>query len=200
MSAPTTPLGGILCFPALFKPKAATEQAEPRYSCMLIFPPALHETPEYKQLRAEIAKAGREKWGDRFDTMSRNGELNLALKPCTHKGKHEKYKGFDIPGATFVGPWSKNRPYVVDAQLNDIHESEANEKAYPGCLARVTYRAFAYDTSGNKGVALALDNVQITDATGERLDGKVHAKSQFGALAPTGGGSAPEMADDDLPF
>ena len=62
-------------------------------------------------------------------------------------------------------------------------------------MGRVSYRAFPYDASGNKGVGLGLVNIQITDMTTPRLDGRKNAQDEFDKV----GGGSPDM-DDEIPF
>lgn len=181
---------GVISFPHLFNPKPPAPGADPRYSMTLIFDEAAQKTDEYKDLRAAVLEAARAKWGDKADGMIRNGSIRMPIRDADEKN----YAGYE-EGCKFVNFWSKQAPGIVDGKLNDVLD---REYVYPGALGRVTYKPFAYDTSGNRGVSLGLQNVQVTDVSTPRLDGRTAAKDDFGATAS----GEPEMAgaDDDMPF
>jgi hypothetical protein len=54
------------------------------------------------------------------------------------------------------------------------------DEIYAGVKARASVRFYAYDTNGNRGVAVALGNVQKT-GEGQRLDGRMKAEDEFTA-------------------
>jgi hypothetical protein len=189
----TSPFG-VFSFPHLFVPKAPSPGAEERYSTILLFDHVAQNTPEYKQMRKAVADAAAEKWGGKGLDMLKNGQLRTPFRDASEKAG---YAGF-TDGKIFVNFWTKSKPGVIDGQLNDL----APEDCYPGMVGRVTYSAFAYDNSGNRGVSLFLGNVQITDLTTPRLDGRIAANKDFDATDMavadmTNGGTA---LDDELPF
>ncbi len=106
----------------------------------------------------------------------------------------KSYKGYDMVGGKFISPWTKTKPGLVDAQRNEIM---VPEDIWAGQLARATVSPFPYNTSGNKGVSFALNNLQICRTDGERLDGRMKAQDEFDDF--TGPGAA-VMADDEIPF
>lgn len=183
---------GVLSFPHLFKARAPAPGADPRFSVNLIFTEDAQKTDAYKLLRQRIVEAAREKWGAKADEMFQKGTLRSPLRDASEKD----YSGYDAPGAKYANFWSKQPPGVVDGRLEDVIDPSY---VYPGCLGRVNYNAFAYDTSGNKGVALGLVHMQITDVTTPRLDGRVAANKAFDPVGDGGSGAA-TGTDDDLPF
>lgn len=188
-----TPLGGVCSFPNLFTPRVPkNNQGDPRFSVVIIFNPDVQSDPAYKALKQAIVTAAKDKWGDMAVDMLKEGSLRNPLRDASKKDGD--YAGYDQPGATFANFWTKQRPAIVDAQVQDVIDKEY---VYPGCLIRVSYNAFAYDVPGNQGVGLGLSNVQVTDVTTPRLDGKASAKAQFDPVGSTGAGAG---ADDDLPF
>lgn len=188
--SPTSPIG-TLSFPALFKPKAPSPGADERYSVVLIFDPAAQATPEYKAMKKAVMDAATAKWGAKAADMIRNGQVRMPFRDAAEKSQWPGYHD----GHVFINPWSKQKPDVIDGRLQDVVPSDV----FPGCKGRVTYSVFAYETSGNKGVSFGLNNVQITDFTGERLDGKKKGSQDFDAMDGDDG-SSNQMEEDDLPF
>ena len=86
------------------------------------------------------------------------------------------YEGYR-KGDTYVSPWSKNKPGIVDARRQDIL---LPEEVWSGQLARANVTPFAWAHSGRKGVSLGLNHLQIIESTGrQRLDGRPTAGSAF---------------------
>jgi len=181
---------GVFSFPNFFKPRPASPGADPRYSVVIIWDKEAQKTEEYKVLRQNILDVAVEKFGDKAPEMLKTGQLRSPIRPCKDKAQ---YSGYDVEGGMFASFWTKQPPGVVNAKLTDIIDQN---EAYAGCLGRVTYTAFAYDTGGNKGVSLLMNNAQVTDATTPRLDGRAKASAEFDQVA------APASAelDDELPF
>ena len=185
-----TPIG-ILSFPHLFSPRPRAAGGEPVYNCSLLFDHNAQRDPAYEALRRAVReeiddKCGPGKSSDR-DFMR---TLRSPFRPCSEKS----YSGYDIEGGTFISPWTKSRPGVVDAQRNEILVAE---DVWAGQLVRATVSPFYYNTSGNKGVSFALNNLQICRTDGPRLDGRRSATQDFDDY--TGPGAA-VMADDEIPF
>jgi hypothetical protein len=65
---------------------------------------------------------------------------------------------------------------VVDASLNPIITAD---EFYSGCYGRASISFYAYNTSGNKGIAAGLNNIQKLE-DGERLAGGSSAEEDFG--------------------
>jgi len=162
---------GTLAFPTLFEARAVPgSNNEPRFSCTLIFDEAAQKKPEFKALQDEILNAANERFpGNRGN--------HKALRMPIRKGeeKSEKYQGFD-PGTVFISAWTKERPGLVDRNRNEIL---TKAEVWAGQLARIRVRPFAYDTSGNKGVGLMLEGVQIVKADMPRIDGRKSAAEVF---------------------
>jgi hypothetical protein len=78
---------------------------------------------------------------------------------------------------------NKSKPGIVstypgpDGKPTPIDDTNA---IYAGCRVRASLRAYAYDVSGNKGVAFSLGNLQKL-ADGDRLDGRKRAEDEFEA-------------------
>jgi hypothetical protein len=84
----------------------------------------------------------------------------------------------------FINATSKNKPGIVDKDLNQVLDST---EVYSGCYGRVNVNFYAFDVSGNRGIACGLNHVQKT-ADGEPLAGGVSVEDAF----------AEDLDDDDM--
>ena len=154
-------------FPAVFAPRSAMEGQEAKYSIMMLFP----KTVDVKPLRELVRAAIIEKWGPD------NTKWPKALRLPFRDGKEKDYDGFG-PDIMFCTASSKMKPGVVDQKVQPIIEPS---EFYGGCYARATITAFAYDVSGNRGVAFGLRNVQkLRD--GEPFGGKSKPENDFDSI------------------
>jgi len=167
MAALNTPYA-TLTFPNIFTPRPRFEGQDPVYNCNLIFDPAQQKSPAYKALQDACIQAARKKWGD-----------NVNLKTITmpfHDAGQKTYDGYHA-GHTYISPWSKAKPGVVDTNRQDIL---LPEEVWSGQLVRANVAAFAWDASGKKGVSFGLNHLQIIQSEGrQRLDGRPAAASAF---------------------
>jgi hypothetical protein len=169
-------------FPAVFKPKAFGE-GEPKYSIVMLFDKKKADLSALKKAYAEAATA---KWGDKSKWPK---NLRNPFRDGDEKAETEGYEG-----CTFISASSKQRPGLVDQQLNPILTEDA---FYGGCYARATLTAFAYDWMGNKGVSFGLQNIQkIRD--GEAFSGRKRAEDDFEALEGVETDSEKDTNADDL--
>lgn len=155
-------------FPNIFKPgKVLQAGAEPKYGLTMLFP----KGADLAKLRKAAEEAAVEKWGA--------GKVPKGLRSPFRDQSEKEFEGYEA-GAVFINATSKQRPGLVDAQVQEIIEER---DFYPGCYARATVRAFAYDQAGNKGVAFGLQNVQKT-RDGDPLGGRTRPSDDF---EPVGG-------------
>jgi hypothetical protein len=183
-----TPIG-VLCYPTLFTPRPVAQGAEPRYGCDLLFDQAAQKTPEFQALRKAVSQAIDAKWPGKSADKDFVSKLALPFRKTSEKPDKAGYK--DIPGGVFIKPWSKNKPGVVDKFVQPV---TVPSDVWAGQTARASVNAFAYDQGGNKGVSFGLNNLQICDTSGLRLDGRKPATEDFDSL----GGDMPD--DDEPPF
>lgn len=162
-------------FPNVFrtaKPMAGSTQ-EPKYGITMLFP----KGADLSALKKATEDACVEKWGADKAKWPKN-----LRSPFRDQGEKD-YEGYE-EGAVFINATSKQKPGVVDANLNDIIDEA---EFYAGCYARASINAFAYDTAGNRGVAFGLNNVQkLKD--GEPLGGRTRPEDDFEPVASTDGG------------
>ena len=165
-----------LSYAHLFEPYGMDGQ-EAKYSVSVIIPKTDTETLKAIKEATELAKKnGVSKW---------NGKVPANLKTPLRDGDTERPDDEAYAGCYFLNASSKNRPGVVDQNVQPV--MDANE-VYSGCYARVSINFYAFNASGNKGIAAGLGNVQKLE-DGEPLGGFTRAEDDFDSV---------ETAEDDF--
>jgi hypothetical protein len=139
---------------------------DPNYSLILVFDAKkLERDPAWAKLRAGVTAAAMEKFtAAGVKDLQRRGKLAL---PWRDGVEYEQYGPPFEEGTKFITIKSRNPPGVVDERSRPILKQQ---DFYPGCLARASCLPWAFDTKGNKGITLLLNNVQKA-GDGERLAG-----------------------------
>ena len=167
MSAINTPYA-TLSFANLFTPRPRGEDGKPVYNCVLIFDPTQQKSPAYKALQDACIAAAKKEFGD-------NVPLKNVMMPFKDAGE-KAYDGYH-PGDTYISPWSKNKPGIVDRNREDIL---LPEEVWSGQLVRANVVPFAWTHTGKKGVSFGLNHVQVIESEGrQRLDGRPSPGSAF---------------------
>ena len=187
-----TPIG-ISSFTHLFEPRAPAENRDPRFSVNVILSPEAQKLPEWTAIKRAVLDVAKDRFGEQAGQLIQQGSLRLPWRSATDKD-YDGYKGTP-DGTIFINPWSQQKPGVIDGRLQPIIDPS---DVWAGQLVRVTVTPFAYENSGNRGVGLSLNNVQIVKKDMPRLDGRLPAEAEFDAVD----GDEPEtaMADDEIPF
>lgn len=98
-----------------------------------------------------------------------------TLKLPLRDGDAERPDDEVYKGCYFVNANSTTAPQIVDKNVQPILDQN---EVYSGCYARVSINFYAFNSSGNKGIACGLGNIQkIRD--GEPLSGKSSAEDDF---------------------
>lgn len=139
---PLSPIGRV-SFPSVFEPTAMSEGQDKKYSVTLLFP----KGTDLKALKELAKKTASEKWPKGLPANFRT--------PFRDGGEKEQLDGYE-EGVTFVKFSGKYKPEVIDQKKQPIGADDF----YAGCWGRLTYTCYAYDNSGNKGVAFGLVNIQ----------------------------------------
>lgn len=149
---------------------SAIEGNEPKYSVSVIVSKNDKETLRaIKEAVEEAKEAGKGKW---------NGKIPPVLKTPLRDGDVERPDDEAYAGCYFFNASSKNKPGVVDENVQPILDQS---EVYSGCYARVAVNFYAYNANGNKGVAAGLGNIQkIKD--GDSLGGVTRAEDDFEAV------------------
>lgn len=165
-----------LSYAHLLEPTAIEEGQDKKYSVSLIIPK--DDTVTLKKIEAAVAAAkdqGKTKWG---------GKVPAKLKLPLRDGDEERPDDEAYKNSFFLNCSSKTKPQIVDKALNEIIDAD---QVYSGMYARVSLNFYPFDTSGNRGIAVGLGNVQKL-ADGGPLSGRTSAADDF----------AEEFEDDDL--
>ena len=144
----------------------------PKYSVSLIIPKS--DTATVNKIKAAIQAAYEE--GEA--KLKGNGKTVPALsilKTPLRDGDLERPDDEAYKNAYFINANSGTAPGIVDADLNPIL---TRSEVYSGVYGRASITFYAFNSSGNKGIACGLNNLQkIRD--GEPLGGKASAESDF---------------------
>lgn len=154
----------------VFEPHAIEEGQDKKYSVSLLIPKTDKKTLNAIKKAIEAAKvAGAPKWG---------GKVPANLKMPLRDGDVDRPDQEEYAGMYFVNANSTNKPGLVDANVQPIMDST---ELYSGCYGRASVNFYAYNVSGNKGIACGLNNIQkLRD--GETLGGRSRAEDDFDAV------------------
>lgn len=162
-----------LSYAQLFEPKSING-SDPKYSVSLII--SKEDTQTLKVVENAIQAAVEAGKQEKFKGSIKG--LKLPLRDGDEERDDEAYAN-----AMFLNANSneKNPPQVV-SRFRDPETGKprllTEEDVYSGCYANVTVNFYAFNTSGNRGVAVGLGNVQKTK-DGERLAGGASAADEF---------------------
>ncbi|AGL03759.1 DUF2815 family protein [Desulfoscipio gibsoniae] len=144
----------------------------PKFSVSLIVPKS--DTKTVAKIKAAIEAAYRE--GEA--KLKGNGKTVpplSAIKTPLRDGDTERPDDPAYANAYFVNANSTTAPGIVDADRQPILE---RSEVYSGVYGRASINFYAYNSSGNRGIACGLNNLQkIRD--GEPLGGKSRAEDDF---------------------
>lgn len=153
----------------VFEPHSIEEGQTKKYSVAILIPKKDKKTlDKIKEAVKAAAEAGKVKLG---------GKIPANMKQPLRDGDEERPDDENYAGCMFLNASSTNKPGLVDAELNPIM---SKEDFYSGCYGRASINFYAFNTSGNKGVAAGLNNIQKLE-DGENLGGGgASAESDFG--------------------
>ena len=174
---------GRFAFVTIITPKAMPGQAnaEPKYSVRIVFDPKT----DVSNVVESIVEAAQEKWGEKAKEMLKSGALR---NPLRRQAEKSHIQGHGTEGY-YIDLRNNEAPGVVDSKANPILD-KTQVKA--GMLGRASYRCYAYDKAGNKGVGIGLGNLQVLRDDGTRWDGRTEATDDFEAMAGDDGFEAQE--------
>lgn len=161
-----------LSYANVWTPRAANEGSEPKYSASIIIPKSDTATVDAIKKAIEVAiQEGVGKFGGKIPPRT---TLKLPLRD----GDEERPDDEAYKNAYFLNATSKLAPGIVDKHVQPILD---HSEVFSGVYARVSLNFYAFNTSGNRGVACGLGNIQkIRD--GEPLGGKTAPSADFGSI------------------
>ena len=153
----------------VWEPKSINGGA-PKYSVSLIIPKS--DTKTVSKIQAAIEAAYRE--GEaKLKGNGKSVPALSAIKTPLRDGDTERPDDPAYAGAYFVN--ANSAPGIVDADRQPIL---TRSEVYSGVYGRASITFYAFNSSGNRGIACGLNNLQkIRD--GEPLGGKASAESDF---------------------
>lgn len=158
----------------LFEPRKDENGENGKYSMCVLIPKA--DTAAINMFK-EICEAAKEKgknskWGGKIP-----GRLSVPLRDGD-----EEDKGPEFEGMMFFNCSAKNKPGVRILENGQIVEALDETDVYAGAWGAITVNAFPYDSNGNKGIGIGLNNV-IKTRDDERLAGGSSAEQDFSDMA-----------------
>lgn len=152
----------------VFEPTAIEEGQTKKYSISLIISKQDKKTVEKVQAAVKLAlEQGKAKLG---------GKIPANYKNPLRDGDTERPDDEAYQDAYFINASSTRKPGIVDADLEPLMDQD---EFYSGCFGRASVNFYAFNVSGNKGVAAGLQNLQKTK-DGDRLSGGASAADDFG--------------------
>ena len=147
-----------LAFPELETPKKMEGSAgEPKYSCTLLFPVGADLTV----LNQAAADAARAKFGQGVN-------LKSLRRPFREQGDKD-FDGFEA-GAVYINCSSQYKPPIFSETKEKLEATDP--RVYAGMWVRAKVTCYAYDQTGNKGVAFGLVSLQrLADAEPFKVGG-----------------------------
>jgi hypothetical protein len=167
-----TPVG-LLAFPHLFTPRPRAEGKTPDFNATLIFDVDAQMTPEFRAMQTAVNELAHEKAAKYVQSLTYPWRAGAE--------KAEIYPGVFGSDDIYVSPWSSYRPGIVDRDGNVIEDPQA---VWGGQTARMQIHPFFWEVSGKRGISFGLDNVQVVDIDGPRLDGRIGAQQAFAQAPP----------------
>lgn len=159
----------------VWEPKSINGGA-PKFSVSLIIPKS--DTKTVEKLKAAIEAAYKE--GEaKLKGNGRSVPPLTAIKNPLRDGDVERPDDAAYANAYFVNANAMTAPGIVDADCNPILQ---RSEVYSGVYGRASISFYAFNSSGNKGIACGLNNLQkLRD--GDPLGGKASAESDFATAA-----------------
>lgn len=159
-----------LSYVHVFEPSSVEEGGDKKYSVSLIIPKS--DTDTLTKVRAAIkaaAELGKVKLG---------GKIPANLKQPLRDGDEERPDDAAYADSFFMNCSSKTKPVVLDRSKKVI---EDKDEVYSGCYGRASINFYAFNTSGNKGIAAGLNGIQKLE-DGEALGGRGNVANDFDDL------------------
>jgi len=152
----------------VWEPTAIEEGQDKKYSVSLIIPKKDKKTIAAINAAIDNAKEiGKVKLG---------GKIPNNLKTPLRDGDIDRSDDDNYADCFFINANCKTKPGLVDEDVNPIMNQD---ELYSGCYGRASITFYAFNTSGNKGIACGLNNLQKLE-DGDPLGGRSSAASDFG--------------------
>lgn len=178
---------------ALFSPRdpmpGSDATKKPRYQITLLYPKDKAEAL-LRPLMESAVKVADGKWPGKGLSIVKNMRYKVVRDGDADYPDDPTFRGMYYVKASTEADPKRRPPTVIDAHKNHVLDDEG---AYSGCTFNVSVRLYPFDRSGNRGVGIGLNNVQVVKR-GVRLDGRKAAEEEFSEVegddigTPSGGG------------
>lgn len=162
----------------IFEPHSMQEGQDAKYSVSLIIPKS--DTSTIQAVEKAIEEAKETGKSNKF-----GGKIPANLKTPLRDGDIEREDDPNYQDAYFLNASSKQAPGIIDQ--NKIRLTDPGT-VVSGDYIRASLNFYAFNTNGNKGIAVGLNNIQLVEK-GEPLGGASAAEDDFDEL---------DTEDDDL--
>lgn len=158
----------------LFEPRKDENGENAKYSMCVLIPKTDTATINMVKdvIEAAKVKGKNSKWGGKVP-----GRLGNPLRDGDEEDKGEEFEGM-----MFFNCSAKQKPGVRILEGGQIVEALDESDVYAGAWGAITINAFPYDSNGNKGIGIGLNNV-IKTRDDERLAGGSTAEQDFADMA-----------------
>ena len=152
-------------------PKAIGDNATPKYSVSCIIK---KDSPDVDKVKAAIRLAY-EEGESKLKGTSKSVPAFEAIKNPLRDGDLERPGDPAYAGCYFINANAKDAPGIIDKNKQPIID---HSEIYSGVKGRVSITFFAFNNSGNRGIACHLNNLQKWE-DGEPLGSKASAEADF---------------------
>lgn len=134
----------------IFNKRSFDPSQDEKFSMSILIPKKDKAT--LKKIKSAVDNAkelGKQKWG---------GKVPSNLKTPLRDGDEERAdEAAEYTDMYFLNATSNIKPGIVDKNCNEILD---NTEVYSGCWGRVSINFYPFNSNGNKGIAVGLQNVQ----------------------------------------
>ena len=129
------------------------------------------------QIKATITAAVNKGIADNKFTKEQARSLRIPLRDGSAEYKTGN-RGKEYDGHFFMNANNKRKPGVVRKDGDNTIPITDPDEFYSGCTGHVHVTLYAYNTAGNRGIGVSLNNImKISD--GDRFDGRKSASDAF---------------------
>ena len=135
----------------IFKSRSFQQGQDEKFSICLLIPKKDKKTVQdiKNAVQAAIQQGISEKWG---------GKKPANLKLPLRDGDEERAdEAEEYEGMFFLNANSSQKPGIIDMYKNEILDPS---EVYSGCWGRASINFFPFNSNGNKGVGVGLNNIQ----------------------------------------
>lgn len=155
----------------VFKSRAFQSGQDAKYSVCLLIPKDDKATVKKIRRRDRRGHPG----GHRFQVGRQ--EARQPEAPAARRRRRAGRRGPEYEGMFFLNANSTQKPGIVDKDLNEILDPD---EVYSGSWGRASINFYPFNTNGNKGVGVGLNNIQKLKDD-ERLGAaRASAETDFG--------------------